>query len=399
MAHSRSHVAWSNSTSSLPVSLLSSSFDQSSICKGTSTRGGEQSRDGGLFLLRGLTHKCSSFHHVRPGSSSYFYQFPENLPEEFAQDWGSLSDKPPGFYCVKRTNVSPGPFLPSPSLATQDPAFKSLQPDFPKVPLSRNYLNGMQSVSDKRAPSSMPQKGAERELLPPIDLNDSPDSSCSWPSATSCFESVPYNYYSLHEKIPFSPAKATCEALCIFSDYGKDRLLVDENIQPVARPSNFDRRGYPGLTADPAAEGFRIRSPCRRLSYGGHVQTLGIKDLHRTAGSRELRRTIGYFNKVNESVSLADKSMEHRESTDRLQTGQHKDQQVSLPRSNQRLKIDTRGTCDPRLNSQGQYEKMNASNSKPRLWDAPDDEEHMDDVSSSNSAYTEGLIEKAVRPL
>ena len=397
MAHSRSHVAWSNSTSSLPVSLLSSSLSHSSIFKCTPTRDGEQSRDGGHFLPRGLTHKRNSFHYARPESSSYSYQSHEVLPKKISQDWGSLSSRPPGYYCVKRTKESLGPFLPSPSLATQDLAFKNLQPDFPRVPLRRDYLDRMQSVSNMREPSSTPQKGAPRELLPPIDLNDSPNSLYSWPSATSCFESAPYNCYSLHEKMSFSPAKATCEGLCIFTGYGEDRLPVDENIQSVGRPSNIDSSDYPGLTAGRAAEGFRIRSLRRRLSYGGHLQTLGSADLQRTAGSREVRRTICYFNRTNESASLADGIVEHRESTDRPQITQHQDQQVSLPCFEPRLKLDIGGNYNFQPNLHGQYEKMSTFSSKPRLWDVPDNEEQIEDGSSSHSACAEEYVGNAVR--
>ncbi len=388
----RSHVAWSNSTPSL--SLLSSSFDQSSICGGIPIQVEGQSQNESLFLSRELTHKRSYSLLIRPASSSCLDLSYQNVPKKFVQDWNSTSGPTSAFRSdqqLEEPNVSPQ--LNS-HFPTRDLALEASQQKAPIAPLNHDFPYKVQNIPNLVAAlSPVPQQSGPRELLPPIELSDREDHKDSEGSATIFFDYACHKYpcpYDDVQRYEFSPAQTTCEGLGIFLDSSERGFPCEDEMQPIGRQSSFGSSiGYPGVTLESAVDRCRIITPRRRLSYGEHLQTPESKSLHRTAGFRELRHTIGCSTTADDYAP----SFRGISSTDRPQ---HLDECPVPPRSKPRLRTDTFGTSKRRQTPKSKPDSMEASSSKPRLWIAPDHDDQVSDAYWSKQAQTKVHVGNAV---
>ena len=377
MAH---HVAGSNSTSSLPIPYTSSSI-HSSVWKGTPAPPRGESQDGCLFLRR---RKRSHFQPTGGSSSRCRHPLFHNAPETFAQDWYSLSSPPAAFRVVQRLRESPLQYVKSQLTVPQEPAFKALQQNASKAFVDYHYPYEAQDHPNLvRASSFIPQHGGRSELLSPIDLDDSSVSSDSGLSVRSCSDGAAYECYppcAHMQNYVFSPAKASCEGLGIFSGYSENGFSVEAGAR-LSRPSNTLSRsgGFAAQASDGAPEGFRTISLSRRLSYGEHSHKLGSKSLHRAAGSRELRHALGWANRMNENPPSVDRISTACGSNDGPQIYQHTDGCSTIPPTRPKLRIDTFQTSARQRALDRQTKKMETPSSKPRLWIAPDLEEQYDD--------------------
>ena len=370
MARHQSHVAWGNSTSSLPIPLLSSSVEQSSICKAAPAPVGRQSQDGGTFDPQGLAQKRNYFQLTRPAYG--------NVYEWLSRDWES----PPGSHSalgsVKRFDEYPVPSTTSLHLSNNDRTFQSPQ----EKDLAGRPDHGCSY--EAICTPNMVQQGGPRELLPPIDLSDRSSSEDFGPSYKDY--SAPGNL----QRDALSPTETSCEGLCIFSDDSEHGLSCEDQFQPVRWLSFSSSNGYPGQTLDFTLEGCRITSPRRRLSYGEHLQTPESKSLDGTAGSRELRRALSSVAKTDDYARSKNQTLKGRDTTDRPQTTQPQNEHVPPQHTGSQLIRDNLGKSGS---------QMESSSTKSTLWSSPDHAHQVDDQFWTYSAPVEGQIKDAVSRL
>lgn len=389
----RSHVAWSNSTPSL--SLSSSSFRQSSICRGIPIQVEGQSQNESFFLSQELTLERSYSLLIRPASSSCLHQSYRDLPKESVQDWNSPSGPPSAFRSDQQLEEPKGSLQFNPHFPTRDLALEASQPKVPIAPLNHGFPYNVQNVLGLVAGlNPVPQPSGPRKLLPPIELGNREDQKDSEGGATIFSDYASHKYPYLYDDVQryeLSPTQTTCEGLGIFSDSSERGFSCEDEMQAFGPQSSFGSSiGYPGATLASTIERYQIIAPRRRLSYGEHLQTPDSKSLHRTVGYRELRDIIGCSTTAHHYAP----DFQRISSTDR--PGQHLDECRVPPRSKPRLRIDTFETSKRGQTPKSKPDNMEASSSKPRLWTAPDHDDQVSDEYWSKQAQTKVHVGTAV---